>query len=341
MHSLYYNGTSTVTQSLFFLALGLAIFLPGTGNADRHLLTTYSISVIYIVGSMSGIRDLIGKLREANRSVRRINELDLRLNLACDSATTVRGRSTSPSNTIGTLSLAGVTISYKEKTLDQQLGHFTLGPIDLTLKSGEIVFVVGKNGSGKTTLAKVLLGLYVPKAGRIWLDGTEINDGNRDWYSGHFSAIFSDFYLFDHLIETDQSFHSSRVLPLLQRFKIDQKVGIRPDGMLSTTTALSVGERKRLALTLAYIEDKPAYIFDEWAADQDPAFKEFFYKQALNELKSRQKLVVVISHDDRYFGLADKIIALDQTTSTQADDVPSRRPAGEPVSTELLRAPPG
>jgi putative ATP-binding cassette transporter len=78
-----------------------------------------------------------------------------------------------------------------------------------------------------------------------------------------------------------------------------------------STTALSQGQRKGLALMTAYLEDRPFYLFDEWAADQDPHFKEIFYTQLLPELRSRVKSVLVITHDDKYFGLADRIVKLD------------------------------
>jgi putative ATP-binding cassette transporter len=59
------------------------------------------------------------------------------------------------------------------------------------------------------------------------------------------------------------------------------------------------------------LEDRPFYLFDEWASDQDPLFKDVFYKQLLPELKSRNKAVLVITHDDRYFAGADRLIRLD------------------------------
>lgn len=82
------------------------------------------------------------------------------------------------------------------------------------------------------------------------------------------------------------------------------------DGVFSTTS-LSQGQRKRLALLIAYLEDRPIYLFDEWASDQDPFFRDIFYNQLLPSLKQRGKTVLVISHDDRYFHLADRVIKLD------------------------------
>ena len=77
-----------------------------------------------------------------------------------------------------------------------------------------------------------------------------------------------------------------------------------------STTHLSHGQRQRLALLGAYLEDRPIYVFDEWAANQEPQFRNIFYRQILPELKARGKLAVVISHDDRYFDVADRLIRL-------------------------------
>jgi putative ATP-binding cassette transporter len=82
------------------------------------------------------------------------------------------------------------------------------------------------------------------------------------------------------------------------------------DGSFSSI-ALSQGQRKRLALLTAYLEDRSIYVFDEWASDQDPMFKQIFYTQLVPELKQRGKTILVISHDDHYFHLADRIVKLD------------------------------
>jgi len=204
------------------------------------------------------------------------------------------------------LELQGVLHSYH---CEQDDSNFVLGPIDLTFREGELVFLVGGNGSGKSTLAKIIAGLYVPEAGGIRLDGQAINDSNRDGYRQLFSAVFSDFYLFENLLGLENPELDSQAKQYLKQLHLNHKVRVNR-GTLSTT-AVSQGQRKRLALLTAYLEDRPFYLFDEWAADQDPHFKNIFYTQLLPELKARGKTVLVISHDDRYFGVADRIIKLD------------------------------
>lgn len=186
---------------------------------------------------------------------------------------------------------------------------FLLGPISLTLQSGQITYIVGGNGSGKSTLAKLITGLYPPKTGSIYLDGILITEQNREWYRQHFSAIFSDFYLFDSCLGFNHTDLDREVERYLKQLQLDHKVQVK-DGVLSTTS-LSQGQRKRLALLTAYLEDRPIYLFDEWASDQEPLFRDLFYKQILTKLKERGKAVLVITHDDRYFHLADQIIKLD------------------------------
>ena len=179
----------------------------------------------------------------------------------------------------------------------------------MRFRTGELVFLVGGNGSGKSTLAKIISGLYVPEAGEIRLDGQVITDKNRDDYRQLFSAVFSDFYLFENLLGLYTKDLDAQAGMYLEQLHLSHKIKVM-DGALSTT-AVSQGQRKRLALLTAYLENRPFYLFDEWASDQDPHFKDVFYTKLLPDLKARGKTALVITHDDRYFHLADRIIKLD------------------------------
>jgi putative ATP-binding cassette transporter len=182
---------------------------------------------------------------------------------------------------------------------------FTLGPLDLIVRKGEIIFIAGENGSGKTTLIKLILGLYTPKEGEILFNGDAVTNADRDDYRQNFSAIFFDFYLFDDLILADEQ-ASEAVRHYLERLDIAHKVNVEA-GVFSTTD-LSAGQRKRLALIGTYLEQRPVIVFDEWAAEQDPTFRRIFYTEILQELKRQGKTLIVVSHDDRYFGAADRVI---------------------------------
>lgn len=188
-------------------------------------------------------------------------------------------------------------------------GGFALGPLDLVFEPGQISFVIGGNGSGKSTLAKLITGLYVPRTGSISLGDERIDHENIEWFRQNSSAVFTDFHLFEDYLGFDRPGIDEEVRGYLEELQIANKVTVR-DGKLSTI-ALSQGQRKRLALLTALLEDRQIYVFDEWAADQEPRFREVFYTEILAGLKRRGKTVIVITHDDRYFDCADQIVKLD------------------------------
>jgi putative pyoverdin transport system ATP-binding/permease protein len=177
----------------------------------------------------------------------------------------------------------------------------------VTIRRGEALFIVGENGSGKTTLVKLLLGLYVPQKGALLLDGESVTAAKQDDYRQLFSAVFSDYFLFEDLVAGDDKL-AERSAVYLERLQISHKVGV--ENSLFTTLDLSTGQRRRLALVHAYLEQRPIMMFDEWAADQDPTFRRTFYTELLPDLKRQGKTLIVVSHDDRYFDAADRIIRL-------------------------------
>jgi len=205
------------------------------------------------------------------------------------------------------LELVAVTHFYRKENDDRR---FQLGPVNLRIRRGELIFLIGGNGAGKTTLVKVIAGLYAPAAGNVLLNGIPVTESTRDAYRQLFSALFSDFYLFERLLGIESVDLDNHSMGYLKRLHLDKDVKVE-NGKLSTL-ALSQGQRKRLALLTAYLEDRPIYIFDEWAADQDPLFKNVYYHEILAELKARGKTVLVISHDDRYFNLADRVIKIEE-----------------------------
>jgi putative ATP-binding cassette transporter len=211
-----------------------------------------------------------------------------------------------PWTTFQRLELAGVTHRYGAERDDTS---FQLGPIDLAFRPGEIVYLVGGNGSGKTTLALLLLGLYAPHAGMVRVDGVPVHDGNRDRYRELFAAVFADYHLFDAWLGASGPGLDERARGLLERLRLADRVRVEAGAIRAG--GLSQGQRRRLALAVACLDDRPFYVFDEWAADQDPQFRRIFYIELLPELRARGKAVLVITHDDRYFALADRCLRLE------------------------------
>jgi putative ATP-binding cassette transporter len=188
---------------------------------------------------------------------------------------------------------------------------FRLGPIDFSVDRGEILFVIGGNGSGKSTLALLLVGLLSPTAGGLEVDGIAVDQNVLAAYRSLFTGVFADFYVFGHVIDRSGRLAADpEINAWLARMHLLPHVSA-VSGVLSTVH-LSQGQRKRLGLTQAYIDDADIYLFDEWAADQDPQFREYFYLRLLPELKQRGKTVVVITHDDRYFSVADRVVKFER-----------------------------
>ena len=191
---------------------------------------------------------------------------------------------------------------------------FKIGPINLEIKKGEVTFIVGANGSGKSTLSKLITLHYRPTSGNITYGNQEISASNILNYRQNIGAIYSDYFLFDRLLITLNDDLLAMADHYLKVLNLDKKVKI-VDGQFSTL-ALSDGQRKRLALLVMLLENKEIYLFDEWAADQDPIFKDVFYNEILPSLKSKNKAIIVISHDDRYFDIADQLLVMEQGTLT-------------------------
>ncbi|MGE4278085.1 MAG: cyclic peptide export ABC transporter, partial [Magnetospirillum sp.] len=185
---------------------------------------------------------------------------------------------------------------------------FTAGPLSLDLTRGEVVFLVGGNGSGKSTALRLLCGLYPAERGAIQVDGHTLTRQDVAGLRELFSAIFVDFHLFDRLYGAE-SIDPARVNDLLHDMGLGSKV--RYVGGRFSTTSLSTGQRKRLALVAALLEDRPIYLFDEWSAEQDIHFRRYFYETLIPRLKAAGKLVVAVTHDERYWHVADRVVKLD------------------------------
>ena len=288
-------------NAVFYMLIGVVLFAaPHFIELSASLVTGYILAILYMITPLSELMHALPTLGRASVALNKIRALEGEMEAAGETVKTI------PPTRVRSLVCRQVTHTYYRERED---GHFTLGPIDLTLNAGEVVFITGGNGSGKTTLALLLTGLYRPENGDILLDEHVSSANDNHHYRQHFSAIFTDFCLFENLLNGDDPQRVQQAQEYLIHLQLDHKVRIE-EGQL-TTLALSTGQRKRLALLSAYLEDRPCYLFDEWAADQDPVFKQFFYNRILADLRERGKLVIVISHDDAYFGLADRLIRIE------------------------------
>lgn len=316
-HSMAYEAASTWTHSMYFLFI-FSLFLTTTWlDATPQALTGYALVALFMMGHVRSLMNSLPSWYRANVALKELQRVGLLIDTPSPQAF-----EESECHTQGSFqSLELRDVHFRYETPDERHA-FTLGPLTLSFFPGEITFVCGGNGSGKTTLLKLLTGLYTPNSGRIALNGKPIQPETRGMLSPLFSVVFSQVFVFEQLLGLDMGGRVPEAEKWLSRLQLKGHVHII-DGRFSTTH-LSHGQQKRLALFTALMEDRPILVLDEWAAGQDPEFKTVFYMEILPCLKSRGKLVVAMTHDDHYFHTADRIIWLrdgnvDQVVTPRVD----------------------
>lgn len=294
------------TQVFMMILIASVVFiLPRMESSSPPLIVSLVAVLLFIVGPLGFVVDAVPVISEANIAVEKLGELEDIFDTADDTAQTDQSGLLQSKATFDSITLKKVSFSYSTPG-DERV--FSVGPVDLQVSKGEIVFLVGGNGSGKTTLVKLIAGLYYPQQGTLYLDDIPVNMTNYDYYRNFFSIILSDFHLFDRLygiVRVDEK----RLNSLLNTMGLSDKITYSK-GKFSNIN-LSTGQRKRLALVVALMEDRSIYVFDEVAADQDPGFRRYFYEEVLKELKNQGKTIIVVSHDDRYFHIADRVMKMD------------------------------
>ena len=291
------------TDSLYFVMLGVFIFLlPHFFESNKMILPKLITAVLYIYSPLSIIYKFAPHIVMSNLAVERLERLEKQLdkNMRYDEHPT-----TFPKD-FQHISLSSVVFHYMDK--DNQ-STFTLGPLDMTIHPGEVIFIAGGNGSGKSTLLKLLTGLYETNAsGAILLNDEHVTEKTLPLFRQLFSIIFTDYHLFKKLYGIEK-IDPNKINDLLKEVALDKKTQFKNQQF--TNIDLSTGQKKRLAYVVSILEDRPIYVFDEWAADQDPEFREYFYTTIIADLKKIGKTIIAVTHDDRYFDYADRLIKMD------------------------------
>ncbi|WP_055140475.1 cyclic peptide export ABC transporter [Burkholderia plantarii] len=299
-----YYGASASGTTLFFVVIGAILLLQQRLGVSPEVVSGFVIVLLYVRGPVETLASGLPALIQARISFQRIAELTAQF--ANREARLLDGEPAADAVELREIELRHASWTFPPVG-DQP--PFKLGPIDLKIERGEMLFVIGENGSGKTTLIKLLLGLYEAGHGELLLNGAPVEAGQMDAYRQLYSAVFADYHLFDDLVVRDAAL-IGRAQAYLEQLEIAHKVKIE-DGVFSTID-LSTGQRKRLALIHAMLEQRPVMMFDEWAADQDPTFRRVFYTVFLPELKRQGKTLIIVSHDDRYFHVADRVIRIER-----------------------------
>jgi len=258
--------------------------------------------VLGLLGPLDSMLTHIGPALRAGVALGRIDELSqaLKPENALDSS----APRPVPCGPIPSMRLEDIRFQYESNE-----SGFALGPITREFHAGTITFVVGGNGSGKTTLCKVLCLLYPPTAGHVIIGSESIEPGRVPAMRDAFGVLFADYHLPMWARAYSDERGKERFEALVQRFELHRVLRVQNGDVCSE--GLSSGQRRRLALILLLLRDHPIYLFDEWTADQDPKYRQIFYKELLPELRAAGKIVIVITHDERYFDRADRVLRLD------------------------------
>ncbi|CAH1206492.1 Putative D-alanyl-D-alanine carboxypeptidase [Paenibacillus plantiphilus] len=296
-------------ELLFVSIIGAVVFVFPIlfDKLDRTQLLTYVFVFLYMHGPVNVLLNVIPQILQIRISWKRMNMTLNEVSQLSEDHHSVHNAADTQYSSVH-MQLKDVVFQH----IDQDDKTFTLGPLNTEFRSGEIVFITGGNGSGKSTLAKLVTGLYIPQGGAIMLNGSKMD--HRE-LGDQFSVVFSGNYLFDKLYGTDYENRLPEIDHYLKTLGLDNKINLEAGNF--SGAMLSTGQKKRLALLISFIEDAPIYLFDEWAAEQDPEFRRFFYQHLLPELKEKGKCVIIISHDDAYFHVADRLMKMDGGQMTE------------------------
>jgi putative ATP-binding cassette transporter len=291
-------------QIAFFMLVGAMVFLlPALGDIDQATLVQATTAVLFVLGPVGMVVGAIPALSTAEAAARSLVELEAALTREVTAEASGTAQLPPERRDFESLRLSQVVFTYPPSEAGD---GFALGPINFEVKAGETVFITGGNGAGKSTFLRLLTGLYQPQSGSVLLNRRPLEPERFQLLRDRIAAVFADYFLFQKLYGLDPEPEAAD--KLLIEMGIADKTSFEDGGF--TNVRLSTGQRKRLALIAAVLEGRPVLVLDEWAADQDPAFRRKFYEEVLPALKRRGVAVVAATHDDRWFHLADRQIRL-------------------------------
>ena len=302
-----YSNAYIFAQTFFYVLVGIMVFiLPRFFEIYTMSVTQITAVILFIIGPLSSVVAGIPAYTRSNIAIQNILKLEAELdNLKVDPPLFNTSRFNKLKE-FKEISFEGLEFDYYDNNKDKTFG---IGPIDFSIKKGETIFLIGGNGSGKSTFLKLITALYKPAKGQIKVNGKVVNSQNLQEYRELYSAIFADFHLFDKLYGLEE-WDNEKVENYIEEMELMEKTSFQ-DGVFSNIN-LSTGQRKRIAMIVSRLEDREIYIFDEWAAEQDPEFRQYYYYTLLPKLKSENKTLIIVSHDDsQFFSTADRVIKME------------------------------
>jgi len=191
--------------------------------------------------------------------------------------------------------------------------QLVLRKINLNIKKGEKIALIGKNGCGKSTIVNLLLRFLEPQEGHIYIDGMDIKQCKLEAYRNLFAVISQDIYLFCDSVWNNivmgKEIDASRLENISEKLQLHTLIKSFPKGydtvLQGNGENLSGGERQKIALLRAVIKDAPILIMDEATAHIDGGYSNFLQEYILQEFSD--KTIIMITHNKEHLTMMDRI----------------------------------
>lgn len=303
----YMNNELTGSYSWYILLGAIMFLLPQFFGLEIAQVSAFLVTILYLIGPTAGLITFLPIVTRVKIALNRLSEYETLLD-ASTKEKIMHGDLQDINKVFRQIEFVDVTYEYYDK---EKNSVFAFGPVNVTLTAGEKIFITGGNGSGKTTFVKLLTGLYKPTSGSIFLNGHPVTDLNYPYYRDQISAIFTDHHIFNENYNDFELAAGNRKLQsYIEVMRLSDIIRVQQD-QYQLNDELSQGQRKRLAMVMAMMESRHIMVLDEWAAEQDPQFRAYFYRKLLSWLQGNGKTIIAITHDDAYYHLADRIIKFD------------------------------
>lgn len=318
-----FMGNELMTSYVWYLLIGFILFLlPVFLHTSGAVGSNFTVTLLFLMGPVGVIVSEMREFTQLEIAVERLGEFDKAVN-ASRTIDIRHGNEEGIAGDFDSIRFENVSYEYYD---EKRAETFRLQPVNLEIRKGESIFVTGGNGSGKSTFVHLLTGLFMPQTGSIYLNGQRIALDQYPQYRNRIAAIFTDNCLFtENYNELELNRNNERLMFLLDKMQLtdivtfdDEKGSIKAD--------LSKGQQKRLALIYALLENKDVIVLDEWAAEQDPVFRAYFYKKIIPELRNMGKTVIAVTHDDAYFDCAGRMLRFDYGKISSDTVIPHLQP---------------